>query len=144
MQELNPVIDHNVEGTSTMALARELHRSSWVHNQGRLVTDIPLFDALDDVARFHLLETAYAVEQLLEVYDTEEEELLKWNTAETLFRAYSGHPAGGESIPNLPWRTAPNDLKILYYRYAEDVLREWYLRKTLPRHKGWLEVTVQR
>lgn len=144
MTELNPIIEQNPEGTSTMALARELHRSSWVHNQGRMVTDIPLFDALDEIARFHLLETAYVAEQLLEQYDTEEEKLLTWNLAETLFRAYAGHPAGGESIPNLPWRTCPNDLKLLYYRYAEDVLREWYCKKMLPRHKGWLEVTVKR
>lgn len=144
MTDMLPVIEQEVEGTSTLALARELHRSSWVHNQGRTISDIPLFDALDEIAKFHLLETAYAAEQLLEQYDTEEEKLLTWNLAETLYRAYVGHPAGGESTPNLPWRTAPNDLKVLYYRYAEDVLREWYMKKSLPRHKGWLEVRVEK
>src|SRR4051812_4179115 len=125
MTDINPIPEQDPEGTSTMALARELHRSSWIHNVGRVVTDIPLFDALDDVARFHLLETAYAAEQLLEQYDTEEEKLLLWNLSEVLYRAYVGHPAGGESIPNLPWRNAPNDMKLLYYRYAVDVLQEW-------------------
>ena len=144
MNELNPIIEPDIENTSTYALAQELFRASWVHNVGRTVHDVPLWDALDDVAKFHLIETAYAAEQLLQQYDTEEEKLLTWNLAEVLFRAYSGHPAGGDSIPNLPWRNAPNDFKILYYKYAEQVLTTWYLNKHLPRHKGWLEVVVKK
>lgn len=144
MTDLPIIPDLDIEHTSTVCLARELHRSSWVHNQGRTVDDIPLFDALDDMAKFHLIETACAAEALLEQFDTEEEKLLTWNLAETIYRAYVGHPAGGESTPNLPWRTAPNSLKALYYHYAEDVLRSWYLHKHLPRHKGWMEVRVDK
>lgn len=133
-------IERNPDGTSTMELARELFRASWTFNVGRTVNDIPLFDSLDSVDQFHLLETAYACEQLLEKYDTEEEKVLTWNLARVAFEAYCGHPAS--QVPNLPWDSAPRDMKTLYYRYAQWVLAKWYQVKTLPRHKGWLQVNV--
>lgn len=142
MTEMNPLPDIDIEHTSTVALARALHHASWAHNPGRMIVDIPVFDALPEADKFHLVEVAYAAECLLDQYDHEEEKLLLWNLAEILYRAYVGHPAS--DIPNLPWESAPTDVGILWYRYAEGVLKRWREVKSLPRHKGWLNVKVRK
>lgn len=131
----------DLEHTSTMALAREMHRASWRHNPGRMTVDIPLFDNLPELGKFHLLETAYAAETLLDQYDHEEEKLLTWNLAEVMYTAYTHHPAS--DLPPLPWVSAPTDVGVLWYRMASDVLKEWYLKKGLPRHKGWLDFSMR-
>lgn len=134
--------DSGIDGTSTLKIAQEIFRSSWKNNPGRTVYDSPIFDGLDEVARFHLIETAAAAERLLDEYGNENEELVRYNTAVVLYDAYHKHPAS--SLPELPWDTAPTDVKTLWMAYATDVLSAYYQFKQLPRHKPWFEIKVKK
>lgn len=141
MVELNPVIETDIESTSTIALARALFQASWKWNVGRKVDDTLTWDGLTEIAKFHLLEVAFAAETLLEKYDTEPYKLLLGNLAIVIYEAYHKHPIS--TVPNLPFDTAPDDVKRLWIEYARTVLDAWYLSKQLPRHRGWLQVTVK-
>lgn len=134
--------ESGLEGTSTLELARELHRSAIKNNVGRTIYDAISFDTLGDMGRFHLLDIAAVGERFLMEFPDESGQLLIWNLARTIFEAYYSHPV--DSTPNLGWEKAPNDLKLLWYRYAEDFLRIWYSVKGLPRYPGWLQVKVDR
>lgn len=131
-----------IDETSTIRVAKEFFRASWKHNPGRRVDDIPLFDSLPPESQFHLLECASAAERLLDEYGNENEELVRYNTAVVLYDAYHKHPAS--SLPELPWDTAPTDVKTLWMAYATDVLSAYYQFKQLPRHKPWIEIKVKK
>lgn len=68
--------------------------------------------------------------------------MLLWSLARVLYDAYHLHPAS--TAPPLPFDPAPTDVKVLWYSYAKDVLREWYTVKHLPRHKPWIEIEVKK
>ncbi len=116
--------------TSTEHMARELHLASWKYNEGRTVYDIPLFDALHEVQRIHLLDTAYAGEVMMHKYRDEDERLLRWNLALVLWDAYHQHP--WSSVPSLPFQTAPDEVRELWQKYAQDFIDKWWLVKDLP------------
>lgn len=143
MLELNGAEqDAPIDETSTIRLAREFFRSSWKHNPGKRVDDVPLFDALSPESQFHLLECAAAAEHLLDEYGNENEELVRYNTAAVLFDAYHKHPAS--SLPEFPWDTSPTDVRKLWMAYAYDVMQAYYQYKHLPRHKPWIKLEVKK
>lgn len=131
----------NEYATSTEHLARELHLSSWKHNEGRTVYDIPLFDALHEVQRVHLLDTAYAGEVMMLKYRDEDDRLLNWNMALVLWDAYHHHPYS--ELPTLPYQTAPNEVRQLWQEYAKDFIDKWWLVKDLPQFvTGNVEINI--
>lgn len=132
----------DVQNTSTMCLARELHRSSWKWNIGRTVHDLPLFDSLGELAQFHLLDTAAAAQKLLNAFPDESGQLLTWNCAEALYLAYHAHPA--DKTPHGSWDDAPKEMKLLWYRYAEDFITEYYRVRGLPAYNGWMDVRIKK
>lgn len=144
MLELGGAVEQDapIEETSSLRVAQEFFRSSWNHNPGRRVDDIPLFDALSPEAQFHLLECAAAAERLLDEYGNEDEAVVRYNTAIVLYEAYHKHPVS--EIPDLPWDSAPTEVRALWVRYAEDVVRAFYQYKHLPRRKPWLKLEVKK
>lgn len=132
----------NAEGTSTLAIAEELHRSSWKNNPGKTIYDLPMFRSESPVAQAFLLDVACAAEAVLYFYDQEEQQLLTWNVADAVYTAYHKHPFS--TVPDLPWVTAPNDVKRLWYEYAKDVVRVWYMTKHLPQMVPWLNIEIDK
>lgn len=128
-------LDNNVTPneytTSTEYLAREIHLSSWKHNEGRTVYDIPLFDTLHEVQRIHLLDTAHAGEVMMEKYRDEDPRLLNWNLALVLWDAYHQHPYS--DLPSLSYQAAPLEVRQLWQKYAKDFEDLWWQVKDLPK-----------
>jgi hypothetical protein len=127
--------------TSTDNLAREIHRSSWRHNEGRRVEDIPLFDALPEEAKIHLRDTACAGEVMMWKFRDENELLLQYNMALVLFDAYHMHPYGPE-LPPLDFQEAPTDMKRLWMAYAKDFIDHWWLVKDKPQLQPNIKIEV--
>ncbi len=140
--ELNSLIGHDTSDTRTEHLARTLFKASWTYNDGRMVDDVPLYDALSDGAKRVLMDTAAAAEILLDEFGNEEERLVVGNLAWTLFDAYHCHPFCSE--PNLPFVSAPADVKALWVQYAKDVLACYYEKKYLPSAPNFMDIQVNR
>ncbi len=126
--------------TSTEDLAREIHRSSWKHNDGRTVLDIPLFDALSEPAKIQLLDVACAVEVMMDRFRDEDERLLRWNMAHVMWDAYHLHPFC--HVPHLPFEGSPSDVRRLWEAYAQDAIDMWWLVKDKPRLKPNINIEV--
>lgn len=131
----------DIEHTSTVALARELYKASWKWNVGRTVYDSPLWEGLSEVDKFHLIEVAGTAEVLLDKFGNEDEKLVLYNLARTLYLAYHLHPVS--TVPEMSFDTAPDEVRNLWIRYARQVWDEYLLKKHLPRHKPWLDVVVR-
>lgn len=127
--------------TSTEDLAREIHRSSWKHNDGRTVHDIPLFDALGEPAKIQLLDVAAAGEVMMWRFRDEDEKVLEWNLAHVMWDAYHQHPFAPE-LPHLPFQGAPADVVRLWMRYAKDFIDMWWLVKDKPRLKPNINIEI--
>lgn len=130
------------EGTSTLELARELHRAAWAANPGRTIYDVLTWEGLSPIAQAHLLDCAAAAEAILYFYDAEEQQLLTWNVSETVYRAYHEHPFS--NVPDLPWITAPDEVKRLWFEYGKAIVNRWYLVKHLPQMVPWLNIEIDK
>ena len=143
---ISTVIDLNAhdaqqpEGTSTLAVARAIHKASWDHNPGRAVTDIPFFDALNVPAQVMLCDMAVAGEMIWDRYAAERLEHQLWTVAETYFELYTNkHPLSSEGYAD--WESAPKDLKAFWYRVAEDSHKAFLEHKHKPRAEAWMELS---
>lgn len=125
------------EGTSTLDVARAIHRASWVHNPGRTITDIPFFDNLSVPAQVLLCDSAYVVEMICDRYADEDSDLLEWNVAEALFGVYLNHPLSSEGAAD--WISAPRDLKHYWKNLARSAIEEYRLKKDKKRAEPWWE-----
>lgn len=136
--DITQAIKPDLEVTSTWALARALFSSSWQHNDGKTVTDEVFFDSLEEIAVTHLIDTAAAAEELLKEYANEPYDLLVYNTAATLYEAYTHHPYSAD--PGLPWESAPQDLQMFWTLMAKDFFDTWKAVKHKQPYKGWYDV----
>lgn len=136
--DITQTIRPDLENTSTWDLARALFSSSWQHNDGKTVTDEVLFDSLEEIAVTHLIDTAAAAEELLKEYANEPYDLLVYNTAATLYEAYTHHPYSAD--PGLPWESAPQDLQMFWTLMAKDFMQKWKEVKHKTPYKGWFDV----
>ena len=87
--DITQTIKPDLEATSTWELARSLFNSSWQHNDGKQETDELFFDGLNEIALTHLIDTAGAAEEMLREFQNEPQDLLTYNTAATLYEAYT-------------------------------------------------------
>lgn len=137
---MNEITGEDVSGTRTQAMAKALFLASWQYNDGRRTDDIPIYSALSDASKQQLLDSAAAAEVLLTEFPDESGQLLIWNVARTLYEAYHIHPYSSE--PGLPWDTAPNVVKLLWYKYGDAVVTEHYVSKHLPSAKAFTQIKV--
>lgn len=131
------------EGTSTLDIARAIHRASWEFNEGRTSTDILLFDNLGVPSQVMLSDMAVAAELIFDHYSHEPKDLQLWNVAETYFEIYTNkHPLSSEGFAD--WNSAPKDLKAFWYRIAERSLQEHETVKHKRRATSWMEINLQK
>lgn len=135
-------INPDLEATSTWNLARSLFMSSWQHNDGKTATDEVFFDNLEPIAITHLMDTAGAAEDMLRQFQNEEYNLLVYNTAATLYEAYTHHPYSAD--PALPWESAPQDVQMFWTLMAKDFMEKWKEVRNKPAYQGWYDVEVSR
>lgn len=129
------------EGTSTLDIARAIHRASWKYNEGRTISDIPFFDNLNVAAQVLLADMAVAAEMIFDRYSHETQELQLWNVANVLFEIYTNkHPLSSEGYGD--WDSAPADLKLFWHRVAEDCMTTYQDVKHKPRGEAWMDLSV--
>lgn len=138
--DLSELLNKDTSNTRTEHMARELHRASWLHNEGRTVYDIPLYDALDEFSKQQLMDTVAAVEVLLTQFPNEEYELTRYNVAVTLYDAYHAHPFWDG--PRFPFNNAPTDMKKLWMSYAKFVLDKYYETRYLLPAENFTRIEV--
>lgn len=138
---MNEILQTDTSGTRTDAMARALFLASWNFNDGRQVTDIPIFDALSDASKQQLLDTCAAMECLLTEFPNESGQLLVWNLARVCYDAYHLHPFC--DVPYFGFDMAPKDVKLLWYRYADQVLTTFYEVKHLPSSPHFTEIVIR-
>jgi len=130
------------EGTSTLDIARAIHRASWKYNEGRTISDIPFFDNLNVAAQVLLADMAVSAELIFDRYSHETRELQLWNVANVLFEIYTNkHPLSSEGYGD--WDSAPTDLKLFWFRVAEDCQEEYDKVKHKPRGESWMEIELR-
>lgn len=139
--DITRTINPDLEATSTWNLARSLFTSSWQHNDGKTATDEVFFDNLEPIAITHLMDTAGAAEDMLRQFQHEEYNLLVYNTAATLYEAYTCHPYSAD--PGLPWENAPQDVQMFWVLMAKDFMETWKNVKNKPPFKGWYDVELK-
>lgn len=140
--DITRAISADPENTSTWELARALFTSSWQHNDGKTEEDVLFFDNLDPPAIQHLLDTASAAESMLKEYQHEPRELLIYNTAATLYEAYTQHMFSAD--PGLSWETAPQDVQLFWVQMAKDFIETWKQVKHKQPYEGWYDVEMKR